>query len=363
MLHLYKTNYKLLVAIIALAAWLRIRGVDFSNYHDVEKGSLIFSILAGIAAVTGLYVLAKEMFGRQIAGVASFLMAISYWHIAVSQLNTLESGIIALMIFSFYSLWLGIKYGRILSFAFSGFFLGSLFYAGRPALFAPLVAVAVLWNYWDYIKSDFAHSKYMDAKHRFLQGTALLMITAVLVALPVLFHTWLNPETVFNSAGTVFAAQAPWPLFWENLRWIAESLLFVDFQNGSGVYLSWLMVFFFAIGFIKEMSHWLKQRHGHFSIVHTLMFAWLFIMILPAALGGDGEPSLVALSLIIPPVMMISAHGVWWLVDKINRWSHVAAHTRLIPHRHYAGSLDAGPFLALLSLLLAITVLEVSKLF
>ena len=80
-------------------------------------------------------------------------------------------------------------------------------------------------------------------------------------------------------------------------------------------------------------------------------------MLIPTLLSS--EPSVVGLSIILPPVILLSAKGLWWVIEKLNKWEHL---TYPRPHKHWSG-LDAGPFLAMLALLLSITILEISKIY
>jgi hypothetical protein len=53
----------------------------------------------------------------------------------------------------------------------------------------------------------------------------------------------------------------------------------------------------------------------------------------------------------------LSAKGLWWFIEKLNRWNHTAF---LHSDKHLNG-LDAEPKLALIALLLSIAILEIVK--
>ncbi|MDP6585097.1 MAG: hypothetical protein QF535_10590, partial [Anaerolineales bacterium] len=133
-----------------------------------------------------------------------------------------------------------------------------------------------------------------------------------------------------------------------------DEILLIEFDNGNLI--SWPLSIFFAIGLIRELIHWLKKKHGHFSVVHTLLFSWLLVMLVPSLLSGE-LPSILGLSIILPPVIILSAKGLWWVIEKLNRWNHMSFPH---PHKHQMG-LDAAPLLAMLALLLSIAILEISK--
>jgi len=162
---------------------------------------------------------------------------------------------------------------------------------------------------------------------------------------------------------SIFAGFNPFTQIYNNLVWTIDKTILIKFSPpppvgtaGETNLLSWLLSIFFALGFIKEFIHWLKRKHGHFSIVHTFVFSWLFVMLMPTLLSS--EPSVINLNIILPPIMLLSARGLWWVIEKLNKWEHL---TYPRPHKHRAG-LDAGPYLAMLALLLSIAILEMSRL-
>lgn len=344
--------------IIVTAILTRLYGLNLELLSPEQKASVITSALLGMLSVVGLYLLVKELFDEKIAAISSFLLAISSWHVLVSRIGATEIFTSFALIFAFYFIWHGLKYSHTFDFLLAGLFGGAGFYAGRAYFVAPLVALLVFWNYWDYIKKDFSLSKYEHVKREVLCGFALLVITVIAVALPVGFYVWQSPDYMLSTNGSVFANTVPatfdvesFTQIFQNIRWMAHKILLIEFDNGN--LLSWPLIIFFAIGFIKEFVHWLKKKHGHFSVVHTFIFSWLFIIPVPVLLAK--EPSILSLSIILPPILILSAKGLWWVIEKLNKWEHLV-YPR--PHKHWSG-LNAGPFLAMLALLVSIALLEI----
>lgn len=353
--------------IIAIAVLVRLSGLNLELLSPAQKASVILSVSMGISSVIGLYFLAKELFDEKLAAISSFLLAVSFWHILVSKIGAKDIFTSFAFIFAFYFIWHGLKYGHKFDFFLAGLFWGAGFYVGWIYFVAPLVTLLVFWNYWDYIKKDFSLSKYEHTKKEVLGGFSLLAITVIATVLPIELYVWQNPGFILSADNLIFSSVEPLPQFYNNLKWVADKLLLIKFDGGpvthwfgslsrsSGNLLSWPMIIFFAIGSIKELVHWLKRKHGHFSVVHTFIFSWLLIMPIPVLMSA--EPSVLELSIILPPIMILSAKGVWWVIEKLNKWEHLV-YPR--PHKHYAG-LDAGPFLALVALLISIAILEISK--
>lgn len=317
----------------------------------------ILSISIGALSVIGLYFLVKELFNAKLAWIASFLFAVSSWHIFVLRSGAKEVFISFALIYTFYFIWHGFKYGHTFDFFIAGLFGGSGFYVGRSYFIALLSVLCLFLNYWDYIKKDFALSKYEQAKVKVLGGFSLFIITTLVAALPVGYFVWQNPSLALSAGNSIFSSDSgPLVGLWSNFVEIIDRIVLIKFDSNSLNFVSWPISIFFVIGFIKEFIHWLKKKHGHLSIVHTLIFSWLFVMMVPALLSANG-PSVLNSIGILPVVMIISANGLWWVIDKLNDWDHIT-YPRL--HKHWTG-LNAGPFLALLALLLSLAILEISK--
>src|SRR3989344_2574539 len=262
----------ILILIIVTAIVARLYGLDLELLSPEQKASVMFSVAIGVLSVFGLYLLVKEIFDEKLAALSSFLLATSFWHVLISKLGAKDIFASFVLIFAFYFIWHGLKYGRTFDFFLAGLFGGAGFYTGKGYFVAPLVVLLVFWNYWDYVKKDFSLSKYAQTKTTALGGFSLLAITVIAVILPVVF------------------------------------------------------------------------------------FSWLVIMPVPVFLSASqaGEPSVLGLSIILPPIMLLSAQGLWWVIEKLNRWDHLA-YPR--PHKHWK-ELNAGPVLALTALMISIALLE-----
>lgn len=349
------SKYWMIVLITAAAVAVRLFGLDFAPLSLEQKISVILSISMGALSVIGLYLLVQELFDEKLAALSSFLLAVSFWHIFISKLGAKDIFTSFTLIFAFYFLWHGLKHSHTFNFFLAGLFGGAGFYTGKGYFVVPLVVILVFWNYWDYIKKDFSLSKYEQTKTSILGGFSLLILTMIAVIFPVGLYVWQNPGFILSADSSVFVSAEPLIQIYKNLTWIVDKLLLIEFNNGNLI--SWPLSIFFAIGLIKELVHWLKRKHGHFSVVHTFLFSWLFIMPVPILLSAV-EPSLLGLSVILPPIIILSAKGIWWVIEKLNRWNNIAfLHT----HKH-RNSLDAEPLLALIALLLSIAFLEISTL-
>ena len=160
-----------------------------------------------------------------------------------------------------------------------------------------------------------------------------------------------------ETRNSVFASVEPFVQLYRNLGWIIDKIVLIKPDDSNLV--SWLISIFLAIGFIKELAHWLKRKHGHLSVAHTFVFSWLFIMPIPVLLSADlsvqtGKSPFLGLSVILPVIMILSAKGIWWVIEKLNKWDHLVYPRQ---HKHWM-NLNAGPFLAVIAFMISIALLE-----
>lgn len=301
----------------------------------------VVSAIFGTLTVIGLYFLAKQLFNRRIAAIAGFFMAISFWHVNFSRIGFRAIMLPFILVWDFYFLWRGLRKGKLREFFIAGLIGGAGFYTYFSFRIAPLIVLILFWNYWSYLKKDFSHAKYEQAKIRLLKGFALMMLTVIITALPLLFYFYTHPGDFLKREGrpiSVFAQEQP-------LKELGISVVrTLGMFNFSGDYnqrhnipgwpeLSLPIGILFAVGFLRELVHWLSKKHlpansprpwfwqagGHFSTIHTFLFSWFFIMLLPGFLSTEAPHALRTIG-VVPVVMIFAAQGFWWLINLIYRY-------------------------------------------
>lgn len=287
----------------------------------------IVSAIIGIFTVAGLYLLVRELFEWRLAAIASFLMAVSFWHVNFSRIGFRAIMLPFVLVYIFYFLWKGLKYNHWPDFIIAGIFGGFGFYTYISYRVAPLIVIVLFINYWLYLKKDFGHPKYDYAKIKLLKGFIMLALMTFIVALPIGIHFWRHQEDFFSRTSnslSVFGQSQPIKTFATNT---VKTLGMFNFSgdwnkrhniSGSPM-LPWPIGVFFIVGFINELIHWLKRKHGHFSTIHTFIFAWFFIMLIPGFLSTEASHALRTIG-VLPVVMTFTARGIWWFFDKLNGW-------------------------------------------
>ena len=283
----------------------------------------------GVLTVLGLYLLVRLLFNWQIASIASFYLAISFWHVNFSRIGFRAIMIPFLLVWGFYFLWRGLRNFRFGDFTLSGIFFGLGLHTYIAFRFVPFIIILVLLSYWWSIKRDYSHDKYVHLRNEFVRRFALFFLAAFLVALPLLYYFWQNPADFLGRGGqiSIFQTQEPLKELFKSLGLTMASFNFVgDFNwrhNFAGKpLLFWPVGVFFVIGLIKSISKIFKKwrEHGHPATLHVLLLSWFFIMLLPSAFTWEGIPHALRSIGVLPVVMIFAAEGTWWLFETLIHW-------------------------------------------
>ncbi|MEK7659232.1 MAG: glycosyltransferase family 39 protein [Patescibacteria group bacterium] len=326
----------------------------------------------GFLTVSGLYLLVRLLFNWQIASIASFYLAVSFWHVVFSRIGFRAIMVPFLMVWGFYFLWRGLRNFKFKNFALSGLIFGLGFHTYIAFRFVPFIIVLVLLTYWWRIKKDYGLDQYLELRNGFLRRFALFFLVAFFVALPILYYFWQNPNDFIGRGGqvSIFEAEEPIKEFFKSLGLTLASFNFTgDFNwrhNFSGSpLLFWLVGAFFIIGLLKSFAKCFKKwrEHGHPAALHVLLLSWFSIMLLPSALTHEGIPHALRLIGVLPVVMIFAAEGTWWFFETLIHWYREKdIHPLESPYKKEAeGRLIIGA--ALIILLAAIGIVEYDKYF
>ena len=287
------------------------------------------SALFGVLTVLGLYFLTRILFNWPIASIASFYLAVSFWHVNFSRIGFRAIMVPFLTVWGFYFLWRGLRDFKFRSFFWSGIFFGLGSHTYIAFRFVPLIIALVLLAYWLKIKKDFGHQKYLELRNEFLRRFALLFLVAFLTALPMLYYFWQNPADFLGRGSQISIFESPKPFneFLKSLGLTLGSFNFTgDFNWRHGLsgepLLFWTVGVFFIIGLLKSIIKAFKKRkgHGHPATLHVLLLSWFFIMLLPAILTREGLPHALRTIGVLPVVMIFAAEGTWWFFETLTRW-------------------------------------------
>ena len=307
--------------------FIDIQGIFIKVFGHKAWALRATSAIFGVLTVWGLYLLTKELFDRRIGYFASFLLAILFWHVNFSRIGFRAIMLPFILVFEFYFLWRAFKSGHLRDFIYCGIFAGIGCYTYISYRVSPLIVVLAFLNYWLYIKKDFSDSKYEYARNRMFKGFVVFVASALVIALPLLVFFLIHPDQFFSRTGaylSVFGQSSPLK---ELATSVIRTLSMFNFHgdwnwrhNVSGdPELVWPIGILFIVGFIKELVHWLKRKHGHISTSHTLLFVWFFTMQLPGFLSIEAPHALRTIG-VIPVIVIFAARGLWWFYEKLHHW-------------------------------------------
>ncbi|MEK7615850.1 MAG: hypothetical protein AAB420_01410 [Patescibacteria group bacterium] len=299
---IYPTKHRnhewwVVVIVLVVAIVFRFRGLD----HVFIPYALL-----SVLTVAGTYLLTKKLFNWEIAGLASFFLAVSSWDISPAPF---------FLVWGLYFFWKGKTSARLSDFALSGGLLGLGFYSSTSFVFVPLVLIVVVAAYWHSIKRDFSHDKYLASRNHLMSGFALLMVTGIIVATPVIWHYLVNG---FGSMNWV----------------VGYPMLF------------WPVALLSAIGLLRNIIKLWRRRkiHGHFPTVQVLLLSWLVASCQSV--------------LLLPVLMIFAGEGLWWIYDFSRKWYQIYDVHEVVLHEHRVQESHAIATLALFLLLLGIMLNE-----
>ncbi|MBZ9578654.1 glycosyltransferase family 39 protein [Patescibacteria group bacterium] len=300
--------------------FINLISLSFSIFGISIWSIRIVSAIIGILTVLGLYLLTKELLNyyenssRSIALLASFFLAVSFWHVNFSRLGFRAILLPFILVFSFYFLFRGFRRKRISDFITSGIFFGLGFYTYISFRFAILILPAILIPFWFIYKRK-------GVQKKFILYTLYFILVTFIVALPIGIYFFKNPRDFIGRATpiSIFAADNPIKAFFVSLLSHFSMFNFYGDPNwrhnfAGSPQLFWLLGILFLIGIIlsiKELISSLKNKNYSLFIIHYSLLYWFFIMLLPGILTFEGIPHSLRVVGTIPVVHIFMGLGGW----------------------------------------------------
>ena len=283
---------------------------SFSIFGASVWSIKIVAALIGISTVLGLYLLTKELFNKNVALLSSFFLAVSFWHVNFSRIGFRAILVPFVLVFAFYFLFKGFRTKSFLNFLISGLFFGLGFYTYISYRLIVLLLPLILICWW-YLRKD----------KKLLIGTAVFLLTAFLVALPLGIYFLYHPQDFIARATGVSVFSQPNMILAFGKSLIIHLGMFNIFgdsnwrHNFSGdPMLPWSVGILFLAGIflsIKEgISSIRKKEHARFML-HIFLLSWFFAMLLPGVLTYEGIPHSLRAIGVIPVVYVFAGFGGW----------------------------------------------------
>ena len=289
------------------------------------------SAIFGVLTVLGVFFLTKELFGNyEVALLASFLLAISFWHINFSRIGFRAIMAPAFLTWALYFLLLSFrKNSKWFLPALGGLIYGLGMHSYIAYRATPLLIILGLW---------FLTFRY--GWKSVLRIGAIFILAAIIIFLPLGFHFLDNPQDFFGRTSqiSIFSAEGGSVTVLKNLG--VNVLKTAGMFNISGDWnwrhniagkplLFWPVGILFLIGALfglralfKKVSRSVFQEQYLQSYI--LLFLWLVIASIPVIVSNEGLPHALRAIIMIPPVFILAAIGGlqvynWLLKKKISK--------------------------------------------
>lgn len=310
------------------------------------------SIIFGTLSVLGTYLLTKELFRSQRAGLlAAFFVAFSFWSINFSRIAFRAIMLPTILSFSFYYLFCGIRTNKVIHhlknnskkfyqnsvfksyiyFALAGFIFGIGLHTYIAFRIAPAIlalSFLALWatkkHFW---KDYWIHS--------------LIFLFFMLVSMsPLLLDFYKNPQYLSSRSASI-SVLSPEVNQGHPISTIGKSLFlslvkynFWGDQNWRHNYppypiLNPILGFTFLAGLLYSIIKWfhllfLRFRHkirDRKLYVYTFILAWFFAMLAPEFMTSEGLPHALRSIGNLPVTFVIATIPFLWLLGKKDKYN------------------------------------------
>lgn len=290
----------------------------------------------GILTIVGQYLFSLEFFRTikfeekraQISALlASFFLAISFWHINFSRIGFRAILVPFILTFSFYFLLRGLRTRHFLNFVFSGIFFGLGFHTYISFRLAVFLLGFILFFWFFIVLKEKWLKKYIFASF-------LLLVLTGMVALPIGLYFLENPDHFVSRAMGVSVFEQESPIFSFFKSFLSHLLMFNFYgdanwrHNLSGApQLFFLAGLFSLVGFfwiVRQLIFLFKNKQDSRLIKiasFLFLFSWCFFLLLPSALTIEGIPHALRTIGVIPVAYLFSGLGAYLVWNRIkNNW-------------------------------------------
>jgi len=313
----------------------------------------IVPALFGSLTVLGLYFLTRQLFiylhkkaADKIALLATFFLAISFWHVNFSRLGFRAIMVPFFLVWSFYFLFkliyhlensLHVSRAKVLSFSLlGGLFFGLGFHTYIAFRIAPLILIPIgLFAFINYyrafriyqghkftIKESFVQSYFKDGWF----GWDLFFVAIVLAALPMIIYFWQHPADFIGRTSQISimsSAQPAKEFAVSAIKTVGQFIAVGDHNARHNIpgspQIFWSLIPLFVIGLsysvgqIFKADNWRQKDFNSLQTHFTLLF-WWGAMLMPSILTIEGIPHALRSIGSIPPSYIFVGLGGYFII-------------------------------------------------
>lgn len=305
----------------------------------IKMGTVAMSVLT----IWGVYLLVKQLFHWKVAALSSFLLSTSFWYLYYSRLGFEVILIPLITTWSLYFLWKSLKHGNSWLALIAGIIAGLGAYTHLSFISVAIIYIALIWNYFSFISTDYIESEYRHGSMKLIQSSVVFTLVALAVASPIIFNYLTNSGEVLSSSVN---------LSYGDMASNARGTIYLLY--GPTV-MAWPLAALAVIGLVRELVHWLRRKHGHFSTVHTLIFMWLIAGLVPGLFARHSPDTFLTFNTVVP-LTILAAQALWWLGKKIEAWDETA-----LPGLKFKKVTTSSAVIGVIALTIAVGAVELNK--
>ena len=282
--------------------------------------AIIFSTLT----ILGTYLFSKELFNRRIALISSFLVATSFWAIHFGRIAFRANMLPAILVFSFYFLFKGLRTKKWWDFAAGGAIFGLGMHSYISWRIAPIMlvffVVFLILSRKNFIKD-------------YWKSILIFLVASLIIAAPMFATFYKNPEflesraasvSIFSSevnggnAGIAFLKSFSLSLikynFIGDMNWRHNFRPYPLLDPITGF--AFLLGIIFSITiFFKSFKKRIKQKIRSLELEkYSFLLLWFFAMLAPEFLTAEGNPHALRAIGTLPVVFIFSGIGFEYLL-------------------------------------------------
>ncbi len=304
--------------------------VELGN-HPIDHMALkLVTATVGFLVIPATFLLARELFDRDVAFLAAALVAVSKWPITIARMGLRFPFTPIFIAPLVYFLIRACKYQRRNDFLMTGLFLGAGLFGYNAFRMAPVLVLAVLWLWLVMGKVK------RNELGRFFANGLLAVLLAFIVFVPLFRYSIDHPGDFWYRVLTrVGGAEQPMPedvagVLGNNM--LNAALMFnwtgdqawpnsipgdpaLDYVSGG----------LFLFGVVYALYRMIRFRER----AYALLLVGLVVMLLPTALAiafPIENPSNARAGGAIPFVFMVAALPIAWILRSVKaNWSPLAA--------------------------------------
>ncbi|EKE20069.1 MAG: glycosyl transferase family 39 [uncultured bacterium] len=314
--------------------FINLQALSIKAFGPTEFALKLWSIIFGTLTVLGVFLLTRELFQRNLAGlIGAYLTAFSYWSINFSRIGFRAIMVPFLLSFAFYFLFKGLRTRKIHDFVFAGLIYGLGLHTYIAFRVSPLVLIVILVsliitrkhfikNYWKHVLV-FTFSLFI---------TAMPMLLDFFVFNPHHYASRTSAISVFNSetnGGKLISTiaktfslsiQKYFGMGDLNMRHNYPPYPILNPLVGASFLIGLIYI---VINFFKLL--WLRIRKGQRDEkfdVFVFLLSWFLVLLIPEFLANEGNPHALRAIGTLPAVIIISTLPFLWIFKKYNQFGH-----------------------------------------